>query len=294
MAGVLPVQSGRRELGYNVELGYFSQHRVEMFDLRRTVLAEASDISAPVSEQTVRSQLGAFLFSGDDVFKPVSVLSGGEKSRLALAKLLLDPPNFLVMDEPTTHLDMRSIEALVFALSQYAGTLAFVSHDVHFIRSIANSVLHVRQGQIKFYPGGYDYFIEKAASDSDQLSSPNGDAPAPPVQSAPRSQEKERKRLEAEARQQRSQEERALRAKLQQIETRILKLEERQQELVAALQESNASTSEQSLELKRVADELATLMPEWDRLVEERRSCGRWLRGDLSGAGETLGHVKGD
>ncbi|MFZ0506435.1 MAG: ATP-binding cassette domain-containing protein [Chthoniobacterales bacterium] len=271
VAGVLPVQSGRRELGYNVELGYFSQHRVEMFDLRRTVLAEASDISAPVSEQTVRSQLGAFLFSGDDVFKPVSVLSGGEKSRLALAKLLLDPPNFLVMDEPTTHLDMRSIEALVFALSQYAGTLAFVSHDVHFIRSIANSVLHVRQGQIKFYPGGYDYFIEKTASDSDQLSSPNGDAPAPPVQSAPRSQEKERKRLEAEARQQRSQEERALRAKLQQIETRILKLEERQQELVAALQESNASTSEQSLELKRVADELATLMPEWDRLVEESK-----------------------
>src|ERR1700756_4150993 len=112
IAGVLPVQAGRRELGYNVELGYFSQHRVEMFDLGRTVLAEASDVSEPVPDQMVRSQLGAFLFSGDDVFKSVSVLSGGEKSRLALAKLLLDPPNFLVMDEPTTHPDMGGMEGL--------------------------------------------------------------------------------------------------------------------------------------------------------------------------------------
>lgn len=271
LAGVLPVQAGRRELGYNVELGYFSQHRVEMFDLSRNVLAEASDVSAPVPEQMVRSQLGAFLFSGDDVFKPVSVLSGGEKSRLALAKLLLDPPNFLVMDEPTTHLDMRSIEALSFALSQYAGTLVFVSHDVHFIRSIATSVLNVRPGEIRFYPGGYDYFVEKVASDASQFSdesSASGQTPLP----SPRSEEKERKRLEAEARQQRSQKERALRAKLEAVEKRILKLEERQQELVAAMQESNGSTADQSLELKKVTDELGTLMPEWERLVEETKA----------------------
>jgi ATP-binding cassette subfamily F protein 3 len=272
VAGVLPVQAGRRELGYNVELGYFSQHRVEMFDLRRSVLAEASDISRPVGEQTVRSQLGAFLFSGDDVFKPVSVLSGGEKSRLALAKLLLDPPNFLVMDEPTTHLDMRSIEALISALSQYAGTLVFVSHDVHFIQSIANSVLHVKQGEIKFYPGGYDYFVEKTAADSEQLASPNGRALSETVQASPRNPEKERKRLEAEVRQQRSQNERALRSELKAVETRILSLERRQQELAAALQESNGSASEQSLELKEIADELSRLLPEWERLVEATKT----------------------
>ena len=266
IAGVLPVQAGQRELGYKVELGYFSQHRVEMFDLSRTVLAEASDVSQPVPEQMVRSQLGAFLFSGDDVFKSVSVLSGGEKSRLALAKLLLDPPNFLVMDEPTTHLDMRSIEALISALSQYPGTLVFVSHDVHFIRSIANSVLHVRSGEIRFYPGGYDYFVEKTAADSDQIS--QVPASAEREEATPRAQEKERKRLEAEARQQRSQKERELRAKLGQIEKRILDLEGRQQELVVALQESNGSTSEQSLELKRITDELSRLMPEWEQLVE--------------------------
>jgi ATP-binding cassette, subfamily F, member 3 len=267
IAGVLPIQGGRRELGYNVELGYFSQHRVEMFDLRRSVLAEASDVSRPIPEQTVRRQLGAFLFSGDDVFKPVSVLSGGEKSRLALAKLLLDPPNFLVMDEPTTHLDMRSIEALISALSQYAGTLVFVSHDLHFIRSIANSVLHVRHGEIRFYPGGYDYFVEKTAEPNEQPE-PGAEPPALRSSPGPRNQQKERKRLEAEARQQRSQKERELRSKLKEIETRILELEERQQELVAALQESNGSTSEQSLELKKVADELSRLMPEWEGLVE--------------------------
>ena len=272
LAGVLPVQAGQRELGYNVELGYFSQHRVEMFDLRRTVLAEASDVSKPVPEQTVRSQLGAFLFSGDDVFKPVSVLSGGEKSRLALAKLLLDPPNFLVMDEPTTHLDMRSIEALISALSQYEGTLVLVSHDVHFIRSIATSVLHVQSGQIRFYPGGYDYFIEKTAADTDQVSGSSSEGTEQRPQPSTRSQEKERKRLEAEARQQRSQKERELRAKLQQVEKRILELEERQPQLVVALQESNGSTSEESLELKRITDELSGLMPEWERLVEETKA----------------------
>jgi ATP-binding cassette subfamily F protein 3 len=278
LAGVLPVQSGRRELGYNVELGYFSQHRVEMFDLSRPVLAEASDVSTPVPEQTVRSQLGAFLFSGDDVFKPVSVLSGGEKSRLALAKLLLDPPNFLVMDEPTTHLDIRSIEALISALSQYAGTLVFVSHDVHFIRSIATSVLHVRSGEIRSYPGGYDYFLEKTAADPDQLSNGSAEPSSSRPQTNGRNQEKERKRLEAEARQQRSKNERELRTKLAEVETRILKLEERQQELVATLQESTSSTSEESLELKQIADELAALMPEWERLVEASKAlesgCG--------------------
>ena len=272
LAGVLPVQSGRRELGYNVELGYFSQHRVEMFDLSRTVLAEASDVSTPVPEQIVRSQLGAFLFSGDDVFKPVSVLSGGEKSRLALAKLLLDPPNFLVMDEPTTHLDIRSIEALISALSQYAGTLAFVSHDVHFIRSIATSVLHVRSGEIRSYPGGYDYFLEKTAADPDQLNNGSAEPSSSRPQTNGRNQEKERKRLEAEARQQRSKNERELRSKLAEVETRILRLEERQQELVATLQESSGSTSEQSLELKEIADELTALMPEWERLVETMKT----------------------
>ncbi len=146
LAGVLPVQNGVRELGHNVRTGYFSQNRIDVLNASHTVLDSARDMPNPVSEQTARSVLGSFLFRGDDVFKTVAVLSGGEKSRLALVRLLLDPPNLLLMDEPTTHLDVGSIDALIGALKQYHGTLIFISHDVHFIRAIATSVLHVTAG----------------------------------------------------------------------------------------------------------------------------------------------------
>ncbi|MEP7015460.1 MAG: ABC-F family ATP-binding cassette domain-containing protein, partial [Verrucomicrobiota bacterium] len=119
LAGVLPVQKGVRELGHNVRSGYFSQNRIDVLNPRHTVLDTARDMINPVSEQTARTVLGSFLFRGDDVFKTVRVLSGGEKSRLALVKLLLDPPNLLLMDEPTTHLDVGSIDALIGALKQY-------------------------------------------------------------------------------------------------------------------------------------------------------------------------------
>jgi ATP-binding cassette, subfamily F, member 3 len=245
LAGVLPVQKGERTLGYNVELGYFSQHRAEMFDLSRTVLAEASDIPNPPNEQAVRSILGAFLFRGDDVFKPVSVLSGGEKSRLALAKLLLAPPNLLLMDEPTTHLDMRSIEALVGALRQYQGTLLFISHDAYFIGQIATSVFEVQGGLVTLYPGDYEYYLDKSARDAAGLSATvamiNSES-----RSAASQNEKERKQ-------------------------RIVALEHRQNELVTTLESQNDGDSgaATSLELKRVADELAQLLPEWERLAEQ-------------------------
>src|SRR5712691_1205604 len=131
LSGVLPVQHGTHELGHNVRAGYFSQNRIDVLNPRHTVLESARDMPNPVSEQTARTVLGSFLFRGDDVFKTVAVLSGGEKSRLALVRLLLDPPNLLLMDEPTTHLDIGSIDALIGALKQYHGTLIFISHDVH-------------------------------------------------------------------------------------------------------------------------------------------------------------------
>src|SRR5678809_1045801 len=143
LGGVLQPQAGTRELGHNVKAGYYSQYRVDMLKPERTVLEEALDTPQRVTEQGVRTLLGCFLFRDDDVFKKVSVLSGGEKSRLALIKLLLDPPNLLLMDEPTTHLDMASIDALVEALKQFEGTLIFISHDVYFIRAIATKVIHI-------------------------------------------------------------------------------------------------------------------------------------------------------
>jgi ATPase subunit of ABC transporter with duplicated ATPase domains len=128
----------------------------------KTVLEEALSVRDH-SEQTVRSALGSFLFRGEAVFKKVKVLSGGEKSRLSLVKLLLDPPNVLLMDEPTTHLDLDSVEALVSALSDFEGTLCFISHDLYFVNALANHVVHVHQGIVTLYPGNYDYFISRTS-----------------------------------------------------------------------------------------------------------------------------------
>jgi ATP-binding cassette, subfamily F, member 3 len=274
LASVLPVQKGERTLGYNVELSYFSQHRAEMFDLSRTVLAEASDIANPPSEQIVRSVLGAFLFRGDDVFKSVSVLSGGEKSRLALAKLLLAPPNLLLMDEPTTHLDMRSIEALVGALRQYQGTLLFISHDAYFIRQIATSVFQVLDGEVTLFPGDYDYYLDKSARDAAVLAgqrttTDGGEGQRTTADS--RKSGKERKRREAAERQAKHQLRQELQSRLSEVEKRIVALEGRQNELVSALESQNEENSKAAagLELKQVSDELSQLLPEWERLVEQ-------------------------
>jgi ATP-binding cassette subfamily F protein 3 len=112
-------------------------------------------------DDEARAVLGSFMFRKDDIFKQTKVLSGGEKSRLNLVKFLVDPPNLLLMDEPTTHLDIHTVESLTLALERYEGTLVFISHDVHFIRQLATKVLHVNAGQVTTYAGGYDYFLEK-------------------------------------------------------------------------------------------------------------------------------------
>ena len=125
-------------------------------------------------EDEARSILGSFLFRRADVHKKIRVLSGGEKSRLNLVKFLVNPPNLLLMDEPTTHLDITSIEALLQALKHYDGTLVFISHDVHFIRKLANDVIHVNAGQLQRYHGDYDYFIEKSGAGDERAALTSG------------------------------------------------------------------------------------------------------------------------
>src|SRR6185436_10315093 len=129
---------------------------------------EAVNTKRNHTEQTVRTVLGSFLFRGDTVFKKIEVLSGGEKSRLGLAKLLLDPPNLLLLDEPTTHLDMASVEMLVTALKSFEGTIVLISHDVYFIRQIGGQVIHVNQGKVTWYPGDYDYFLHKKSQEDSE------------------------------------------------------------------------------------------------------------------------------
>ena len=162
LAGIIPIDSGQRTPGTTTRIGYFSQARTENLNPENTVLEEIMKCSAEIREEEARSILGSFLFRRLDVEKRVSVLSGGEKSRLSLVKFLVDPPNLLLMDEPTTHLDLLSVEALVQALKHYEGTLVFISHDVHFIRSLAQKTLHVNRGTITAYAGGYDYYLEKS------------------------------------------------------------------------------------------------------------------------------------
>lgn len=165
MAGEVPIRGGTRRLGSNSQLGYFSQHRADTLNVNNTVLQEVLDANPEIREEEARGVLGSFLFRKEDVFKKIKVLSGGEKSRLNLVKFLVDPPNLLLMDEPTTHLDIMSIEALVWALQRYEGTLVFISHDVHFIRSLATKVLHVSAGAVTAYVGGYDYYLEKTGAE---------------------------------------------------------------------------------------------------------------------------------
>src|SRR5665647_2203688 len=163
LAEVLKPISGVHKLGHNTKYGYFAQHRAAMLNPAHTVFQEALDTPQRITEQAVRTVLGSFLFRGDDIYKPVKVLSGGEKSRLALVKLLLDPPNLLLMDEPTTHLDLASVDALIVALKQYQGTLVFISHDVHFIRALSTHVVRVEAGTLKHFGGGYQYYLDKTA-----------------------------------------------------------------------------------------------------------------------------------
>ncbi|MEK7849259.1 MAG: ABC-F family ATP-binding cassette domain-containing protein [Candidatus Omnitrophota bacterium] len=162
LSGVIPVDSGARTVGYNVDIGYFSQTRLDTLNPENTVFNEAySAVSGNMSQEVIRTILGAFLFTGDDADKMVSVLSGGEKSRLNLAKFLINPPNFLLLDEPTTHLDVDAVDALIRALTEYQGTIVFISHDIHFVRSVANIVYEVKEGHVRKFYGNFDYYLEK-------------------------------------------------------------------------------------------------------------------------------------
>jgi ATP-binding cassette subfamily F protein 3 len=159
LAGEIAPASGGFKLGHNVKVGYYAQHVTEKLDVRRTIFDEVWQNSALDDLTRVRSVLGTFLFSDDDVDKKIGVLSGGEKARVALARLMVDPGNLMMMDEPTNHLDLESSEALAEALSTYDGTLIFVSHNRSFVRRLATRIWHVHDGVVEEFPGTMDEFL---------------------------------------------------------------------------------------------------------------------------------------
>ena len=279
LADVLQPQAGERKLGHNTRSGYFAQHRAAMLNPGSTVLEEALDTPQRVTEQFVRTVLGNFLFRGDDVFKPVGVLSGGEKSRLALVKLLLNPPNLLLMDEPTTHLDLASVDALIEALQPYEGTLIFISHDVHFIRALANHVVRVENGRLRHFTGGYQYYLDKTAQTA-RLAltsssggtggvSPNSNRSGTPGTRSAEIDRKEQRRLEAERRQIRSRKRREIQDRIGALESEISELETREKKLTAELEDpqthaASGRVMQVNRELTEIHNRLAVANAEWE------------------------------
>jgi ATP-binding cassette subfamily F protein 3 len=276
LADVVPIQGGTRELGSNVVTGYFAQNRLENLHAGATVFENVMELRTnenQLTEQQGRAILGAFLFRKDDVHKKVSVLSGGEKSRLALARLLVKPPNLLLMDEPTTHLDIASIDALVGALQTFDGTFIFISHDVYFIRALAQGVLHVHSGRLTPYAGNYDYYLEKSKATNERAALTSGLGDRRPLQNASPGLER-KPEAPAAARKQNPAAVKRLRIEVGRLEEEVSKLETKQNDLTAALEAPETYTEpgkaqHLNRELSVIVDQLGAATAAWERAAGE-------------------------
>ena len=268
LAALEPATAGEVRLGHNVEVDYFAQDQYKALDPQVRMLDDLFSV-APRSTQTeLRSLLGCFLFSEDDVFKTIGVLSGGERNRYALARMLLHPSNFLLLDEPTNHLDLRAKDVLLTSLQDFSGTVVFVSHDRYFIDKLATRVFEVGNGQVEVFPGNYeDYLWRKQGKTADAL--PPSDFSASPAPAAD-------KAAVIEASTNESRQKRLNPIKLRQMKERIRELEEEIGRLEAgiaytenALQSfvSVEETRRQSEALEQYRSDLAARMREWEELA---------------------------
>ncbi len=272
--------SGELVPGAGVQIGYFSQDNAETIKGKETIL-DYLEARAPLELiPKLRDMLGAFLFRGDDVYKSLDVLSGGEKSRVALLQLLLSPVNLLVLDEPTNHLDIHSKDVLLNALRDFGGTVIFVSHDRGFIEQLATKVLHLEHGTYKYFVGGYQFYMEQmekeneggeglplapAGKPSSATPSPKGDTPLKSPADAPLSWE-EQKKLEAARRK--------AEKEVANLEAKITELEEKKSALENKMADPAVySNGEKAKAVQREIEELAAQIEEtttaWEAAAEK-------------------------
>jgi ATP-binding cassette subfamily F protein 3 len=263
LSGRLAPDAGSLDLGHNVTVQYYAQHQLEALVPEDTVLETLERVAEPGSRPRLRTLLGSFLFSGDDVDKRVGILSGGEKARLALARMLIRPSNLMLLDEPTNHLDLGSREVLEEALDEYEGTLVVISHDRYFINRIATSIAEVGGGRAVLFTGDYDTFMERHTP---------VDAPADEADAGSRDQKRDARRAEAEERNRRYRDRKALEEKIRPVEDEIHRLEARDKEIEAQKADPDVYRDPQRAknlgrERSEIALRLETLYGRWEELA---------------------------
>ncbi|GAB2792584.1 ATP-binding cassette subfamily F protein 3 [Hymenobacter luteus] len=268
VAGSEAPTTGNHQLGHNVIMSFYAQHQLESLRIENEILQEMIEAGSKRSEMELRSVLGSFLFTGDDVYKKIKVLSGGEKSRVALAKTLISEANFLLLDEPTNHLDMQSVNILIQALEQYQGTYIVISHDRFFVENVANKIWYIEDYQLKEYPGTYNEY-EQWQEDREKAAKKAG-LPSP---SAPKPLPKEEKKAEAAPAKTPSPDQKKALKELAEVEKKI---DEREKELAQyeaqladpQIYQNAAQLKDATLKFEQVKKELAQLNDRWEMLAE--------------------------
>jgi ATP-binding cassette, subfamily F, member 3 len=273
LAGIEPLTKGEYTLGHNVDLDYFAQDQYKELDPEARMLDDLTGLAGLKSQTELRSLLGCFLFSEDDVFKRIGVLSGGERNRYALAKMMLRPSNFILLDEPTNHLDMRAKDILLNALATYTGTVVFVSHDRYFIDKLATKVYEVGDGGVEVYPGNYEEYLWRKGGGAQKLDAEIAQRQAAPEPAAAAasvvSENTAKKKINP--------------IKLKQLQDRVAQLEsgivEAEAEIAATEEKlSNYTSAEESARLAEVLNQLRTrheaMLAEWETSAAALEEAG--------------------